>query len=56
MVGRREVSADETVGLAATHHLRSVLNLRGESSHPQSRAAGVTWSRLAFVKMTAPTT
>ena len=53
--GRRmfEVSADETVGLAAMHRLHPVLNLRAESNHPQNRAAGVNWTRLAFVKMTA---
>jgi SAM-dependent methyltransferase len=54
--GRRmfEVSADETVALAATHRLHPVLNLRAESNHPHNRAAGVTWTRLAFVNMTAP--
>ena len=54
--GRRmfEVSADETIGLAATHHLHPVLNLPAESNHPQNRATGVTWTRLAFVKMSAP--
>lgn len=53
--GRRmfEVSADETIGLAATHHLHPVLNLRAESNHPQNHAAGVTWTRLAFVKVMA---
>lgn len=53
--GRRmfEVSADETIGLAATHHLHPVLNLRAESNHPQNHAAGVTWTRLAFIKVTA---
>ena len=54
--GRRmfEVSADETVGLAGMHHLHPVLNLRADSNHPQNRAAGVTWTRLGFVKMPAP--
>ncbi|HEY3893664.1 MAG TPA: methyltransferase domain-containing protein [Bradyrhizobium sp.] len=54
--GRRmfEVSADDTIGLAGMHHLRSVLNLRAESDHPQNRANGVTWTRLGFVKMPVP--
>jgi SAM-dependent methyltransferase len=53
--GRRmfEVPADETIELAAAHRLHPVLNLRVESSYPPDRAAGVDWTRLAFVKMTA---
>jgi 2-polyprenyl-3-methyl-5-hydroxy-6-metoxy-1,4-benzoquinol methylase len=50
--GRRmfEVSAEETIELAATHALYPVLNQYRESTQAQNRAAGVTWTILAFVK------
>jgi hypothetical protein len=53
--GRRmfEVSADETVELAAMHRLHPVLNLLAESNHRHNRAAGVNWTRLAFIRMTS---
>jgi SAM-dependent methyltransferase len=51
-VGRRmfEITAEETIELARTQELRPVLNVRTEASQPQNRAAGVTWTSLAFVK------
>lgn len=50
--GRRmfEVTPEETIGLARMQGLQPVLNLRVESSQAQNRAAGVTWSDLAFAK------
>jgi hypothetical protein len=50
--GRRmfEVSAQETIALAQRESLRPVLNLGTESVQPGNREAGVTWTRLAFVK------
>ena len=50
--GRRmfEVSAEETIELAATHALYPVLNQHRESTQAQNRAAGITWTLLAFVK------
>jgi len=52
--GRRmfEVSAAETIGLAATHALYPVLNQHRESTQAQNRAAGITWTVLALVKAT----
>ncbi|HSV57957.1 MAG TPA: class I SAM-dependent methyltransferase [Variovorax sp.] len=48
--GRRmfEVSGEETVELAGRHDLRPVLNMQTESIQASNRAAGVTWTRLAF--------
>lgn len=48
--GRRmfEVSAEETIALAGAYGLRPVLNVRTESADASNRAAGVTWTRLAF--------
>lgn len=48
--GRRmfEVSGSETIGLAEAHGLACVLNIDTESIDPINRAAGVTWTRLAF--------
>ena len=48
--GRRmfEVSAAETIDLANKCGLACVLNVLTESSGPINRAAGVTWTRLAF--------
>jgi hypothetical protein len=43
-----EVSAEETISLAASVGLRSILNLRASSVQTANRAAGVTWTRLAF--------
>jgi 2-polyprenyl-3-methyl-5-hydroxy-6-metoxy-1,4-benzoquinol methylase len=50
--GRRmfEVSTDETIELAATYALYPVLNQHRESTQAQNRAAGITWTLLAFVK------
>lgn len=50
--GRRlfEVSAEETIGLAATHALYPVLNQHRESTQAENRAAGITWTVLGFVK------
>lgn len=46
--GRRmfDVSADETIALAATHGLVMVLNIENESIQKDNRAAGVWWSKL----------
>ncbi len=54
--GRRmfDVPADETIELAAQHRLHCVLNRRVESSHPDNRAAGVDWTRLAFARSAPP--
>lgn len=54
--GRRmfEVSATETIELAQAQDLHPVLNLRTESGLAQNRAAGITWTSLAFVKATQP--
>jgi protein-L-isoaspartate O-methyltransferase len=51
--GRRmfEVSAEETITLARRQGLRVELNLRTESIQLKNRAAGVTWTRLAFRKL-----
>jgi SAM-dependent methyltransferase len=50
--GRRmfEVSPEETIELAQNYDLRAVLNLHRNSSLEQNRAAGITWSDLAFRK------
>ena len=55
-VGRRmfEVSPEETIGLAQTQDLHPVLNLHSESNQERNRAAGVTWTNLAFVKEKEP--
>ena len=42
------VSAEETIGLAQRHGLRSVLNVSAPSIQVENRHAGVTWSHLAF--------
>jgi SAM-dependent methyltransferase len=48
--GRRmfEVSGQETIELAGQQGLRPVLNVRTDSTQTLNRAAGVTWTRLAF--------
>lgn len=48
--GRRmfAVSGEETMELARRHGLRVVLNTQTGSIQPGNRAAGVTWTRLAF--------
>lgn len=50
--GRRmfAVSAEATIELAEAHGLRAVLHVRSDSSEELNRVAGVTWTRLAFVK------
>ena len=45
-----EVSGDETIRLAAAQGLTPVLQLRTDSVQEVNRRAGVTWTRLAFVK------
>jgi hypothetical protein len=45
-----DVGAEETIGLAQPHSLHPVLHLRTPSVQLVNRAAGVTWTRLAFVK------
>jgi len=44
------VSAEETIALARMHGLRCVLNVHTASRHAANREAGVTWSRVAFVR------
>ncbi len=48
--GRRmfQVSGEETIYLASQHGLRAVFNAQTESIQASNRAAGVTWTRLAF--------
>ena len=48
--GRRmfEVSGDETIALAQVCGLSPVIHTRSESAHEANRAAGVTWTILAF--------
>ena len=48
--GRRmfDVPAEETIALAGQYGLRAVLNVRCGSVQASNRAAGVTWTRLAF--------
>ena len=50
--GRRmfQVSADETISLAAPFDLHPVVNLHRQSMQAANRAAGITWTVLAFVK------
>jgi SAM-dependent methyltransferase len=50
--GRRmfEVSSQETTELARMQGLQPVMNLSVESSGEQNRIAGITWTKLAFVK------
>ncbi len=50
--GRRmfEITPEETIELARAQGLRPILNLCRESSQERNRAAGVTWTNLAFVK------
>jgi SAM-dependent methyltransferase len=50
--GRRmfEVSPEQTIELVRNHDLRAVLNLHRNSTLEQNRAAGITWSDLAFRK------
>ena len=43
-----EVTAAETVTLAARCGLQVLLAERAESSQPENRAAGIDWTRLAF--------
>jgi SAM-dependent methyltransferase len=43
-----DVSAEETIALAASCGLECVASLHGESIDARNRAAGVTWTRLAF--------
>ncbi|MEO8310454.1 MAG: class I SAM-dependent methyltransferase [Caldimonas sp.] len=42
------VSAEETIALADMCDLRPLLNVHVESRQPENRAAGVSWSHLAF--------
>jgi SAM-dependent methyltransferase len=45
-----EIPAEETVALAQAHGLHCVLNVASESHQERNRAAGITWTNLAFVK------
>ncbi|MBO0755937.1 MAG: SAM-dependent methyltransferase, partial [Bradyrhizobiaceae bacterium] len=47
-----EVTAAEAIELAGAARLRPVINVQTESVQPANRAAGVTWTRLAFVPST----
>ena len=44
------VSPEETAALAEAQGLRCVLNVHAESKLRENRQAGVTWSRLVFVR------
>lgn len=48
--GRRmfAVSGEETIALAVRHGLTVVLDVQNDSVQPSNRAAGVTWTHLAF--------
>jgi len=48
--GRRmfEAFAEETIALAQSQGLRLLLNREAEAISPQNRAAGITWTVLAF--------
>lgn len=48
-----EVSAQETIDLAALYELRPVLNLSTPSIQQANRLGGVSWTRLAFEKPSA---
>jgi len=54
--GRRmfEVTGAETIELARQAGLHPVLDMRTESIQPANRAAGVTWTRLAFRQSARP--
>ena len=54
--GRRmfEVTAEETIALAHEVGLHPIVNLQTASVHPANRAAGVRWTRLAFVPSSRP--
>jgi SAM-dependent methyltransferase len=54
--GRRmfEVTPEETIELARMQGLRAVLNTLTQSSQQANRAAGVTWTNLAFAKEKQP--
>jgi SAM-dependent methyltransferase len=54
--GRRmfEVSAEETIELAEMQDLQPVLNLHTASSLEENRAAGITWTNLAFASAKEP--
>ena len=43
-----EIPDEETIELAGAHDLHTVLNLRVESALAANRAAGVSWTHLAF--------
>ena len=49
-----EMSADETIALARASALRCVADVRSASLGAANRAAGVTWSQLAFRRGTPP--
>jgi SAM-dependent methyltransferase len=50
--GRRmfDVTADETMALALACGLTTVFNQHGQSSNAENRAAGVTWTTVAFTR------
>lgn len=47
-----DVSVDETIRLAATHHFKPVVSVQTASVQVLNQQAGVTWSWLAFIKET----
>lgn len=51
-LGRRmfEVTAEETVGIAHLQGLHPILNVKTGSIQQSNKAAGVTWTHLAFAK------
>jgi SAM-dependent methyltransferase len=51
--GRRmfEVSTEETIALAETQGLHPTLNVQRASTQPGNRAAGVSWTILALIKV-----
>jgi hypothetical protein len=49
-----EVSAEETIELAEMQDLQPVLNLHTASSQEENRAAGITWTNLAFASAKEP--
>jgi len=46
-----EVSAEETIGLAEKEGLRATLNVERPSILANNRAAGVSWTTLALMKI-----
>jgi len=49
-----EVAPEETIELARMQGLTPIVNVRSESTQELNRAAGVTWTTLAFLRTTDP--